>query len=129
VGIAIAMFPEAHIVPKEPGFGLLVTHGQAKGTIMELKTIALASAVALSSTLAFAQAGGGTTMPDNSGSINGGTVGNGSMNNGTNNMGATGTTGNPLGGATAGNPLGGATATNPLGGAAGAGTTGRARAR
>lgn len=107
---------------------------------MKLKTIALVTAFALSSTYALAQAGGapGATLPENSDpTVNGGpgTVGNGPIGSRTigNNMGATGTPGNPLGGATATNPLGGATATNPLGGAAGAATTGsttgRARAR
>lgn len=53
---------------------------------MQLKTLALASALALSSSMAFAQAGGndaGATMPENSGTaVNGNGAAVGTVNNG-----------------------------------------------
>jgi hypothetical protein len=89
---------------------------------MKLKTIAVATAFALSSTFALAQTGGGP-LPENSGTtLNGGAVGNGSM--GTTGMGTRNPSVNASPSGTTGNPIGGAGAANPLGGAAGAGTIG-----
>jgi hypothetical protein len=75
---------------------------------MKIKTIVLATAFALSSTFALAQAGGansGATVPEKSGAATnaqGGAVGKSSMQPGTTGMGTKGSMGNNAG--TAGGP-------------------------